>query len=841
MPGAAYNAGWLHRVILGNGYRDLWTRPTRAAVLNLTEFAGGLTPLCQGGGLQTATLRLRGNDGRQYVFRSVDKNPGAALLPPFLRKTFVEEVLQDQISSAPPMGALVVAPLLEAVGVLHAAPDLVWMPADTALGPYYERFAGILGLIEERPRDGPDNTAGFAGSLRIEGTEYVWEKIEDTPDHRVDARAFLTARLMDVFLGDWDRHYDQWRWARFRDGKGFTWRPIPRDRDNAFGQFDGLAVWFARSHMRQFVSFDESYPDIFGLTLSARALDRRFLVSLERPVWDSIAHDIQTRLTDEVIEAAVRRLPEDEPRTTSAKLSGALKSRRDRLRAAADRFYHLVSREVDVHATDRADRLEVLRADDSTLRVTIFRNDTSAGRPLNTESPYFQRTFRPDETREVRVYLHGGNDTAVVRGNTAGGTLVRIIGGGGDDTLIDSSTVGGTPATIFYDARGVNTFQQAVLVDRHRFQPPPRTDVFPERIPGSCGDPNRELPARDLSDPFRDWGTQWFPIPWLSFQPDVGVVLGMGIQRITYGFRKVPYASRKDLRAGFASGPDRFYVHYVGDSRDVIYGMDASVEIRYSGVDINRFHGFGNETSLLASDAFYRVTQRKLSVDPSLTFFPSGPTRFAIGPFVTISETKLGEGNFIDSVRPYGVGRFGELGAQLSFSVDTRNRPVAPTRGLHATARARMVPATLDIDSPFARGQAEVATYFTARVPMRPTLAMRIGGTKVWGDAPYHESAFLGGARTVRGHSEQRFAGDAAVYANGELRLTLKHFSIGDLGIFVLGDVGRVFLDGESSRQFHRAAGGGVWFAVLNPGTAVTLAVAQGERRLVYGQLGFMF
>ncbi|MEE8550852.1 MAG: hypothetical protein V3T08_06310 [Gemmatimonadota bacterium] len=32
-----------------------------------------------------------------------------------------------------------------------------------------------------------------------------------------------------------------------------------------------------------------------------------------------------------------------------------------------------------------------------------------------------------------------------------------------------------------------------------------------------------------------------------------------------------------------------------------------------------------------------------------------------------------------------------------------------------------------------------------------------------------------------------------------------------------------------------------VWFAVLNPGTAVTLAVAQGERRLVYGQLGFMF
>ncbi len=42
------------------------------------------------------------------------------------------------------------------------------------------------------------------------------------------------------------------------------------------------------------------------------------------------------------------------------------------------------------------------------------------------------------------------------------------------------------------------------------------------------------------------------------------------------------------------------------------------------------------------------------------------------------------------------------------------------------------------------------------------------------------------------------------------------------------------------SRQPSKAARA-YGFAVLNPGTAVTLAVAQGERRLVYGQLGFMF
>ncbi len=33
----------------------------------------------------------------------------------------------------------------------------------------------------------------------------------------VDARAYLRARLMDVLIGDWDRHLEQWRWARYEN------------------------------------------------------------------------------------------------------------------------------------------------------------------------------------------------------------------------------------------------------------------------------------------------------------------------------------------------------------------------------------------------------------------------------------------------------------------------------------------------------------------------------------------------------------------------------------------------------------------------------------------------
>src|SRR6266567_3668652 len=56
--GPEYRAGWLHQVLFGRG-----------------AFAGGLTPLRRGGGAQTRALRLAGADGREYVFRSVNKHP----------------------------------------------------------------------------------------------------------------------------------------------------------------------------------------------------------------------------------------------------------------------------------------------------------------------------------------------------------------------------------------------------------------------------------------------------------------------------------------------------------------------------------------------------------------------------------------------------------------------------------------------------------------------------------------------------------------------------------------------------------------------------------------------
>src|SRR2546427_5482814 len=146
--GAGYKAGGLHRFFLGDDYRDLWTMPIRAEVLDLRAYAGGLKPAFRGGGQETKGLAMKGADGRDYTFRGIDKDP-SAVLPPDLQGTIAERIGHGQISSAPPAAPVIVAPLLEAAGVLHVTPRIVVMPDDPALGEFRPTFAGLVGLIEE--------------------------------------------------------------------------------------------------------------------------------------------------------------------------------------------------------------------------------------------------------------------------------------------------------------------------------------------------------------------------------------------------------------------------------------------------------------------------------------------------------------------------------------------------------------------------------------------------------------------------------------------------------------------------------------------------------------------
>ena len=97
------------------------------------------------------------------------------------------------------------------------------MPDDPRLGEFRNEYAGRLGLLEEFPNK-PKDQPGFAGASDIIDSEDLLKLINPSPENRIDARRLAAARLMDMFLNDWDRHPGQWKWARFGTG---AWIPIP--------------------------------------------------------------------------------------------------------------------------------------------------------------------------------------------------------------------------------------------------------------------------------------------------------------------------------------------------------------------------------------------------------------------------------------------------------------------------------------------------------------------------------------------------------------------------------------------------------------------------------------
>jgi hemolysin activation/secretion protein len=270
-----------------------------------------------------------------------------------------------------------------------------------------------------------------------------------------------------------------------------------------------------------------------------------------------------------------------------------------------------------------------------------------------------------------------------------------------------------------------------------------------------------------------------------------------------------------------------------------------------SGIEIFRFYGFGNETSSEAPDDFYKVKQQQYSINPSLQIPLLGPLSFTIGPIVKYSKTNLEQDRLISATRPYGSENFGQLGVHVGFRLDMRNRPRAASQGFLINLEGRYFPAVWDVTrGAFGEVHGDASTFLTASsVPLEPTLALRVGGKHVFGTYPFYEAAFIGGGgltgSTVRGFRAQRFAGDSAIYGNAELRLRLSDiylFLPGEIGVFGLGDVGRVYLDGEQSKIWHTAYGGGIWISFLEREYCLSIALAKSDERMgIYVSAGFAF
>src|SRR4029453_11200691 len=194
--GQQYQKGGFHRWLWGADYRDLYGTPVELPVLDLSSYAGGLTPTGPMGHGQPQALPFKGRDGKDYTFRPVIKDP-TGQLPVDLRETLARRVLIDQMASQHPAGHVVAPGLLRAAGVLHNEPRLVVMPDDPALGEFRATFANVVGDIEEW-----GGSPGFAGMTETIDGEEMWKRLRESPEVRVDYTASLQARLRGPLLCD---------------------------------------------------------------------------------------------------------------------------------------------------------------------------------------------------------------------------------------------------------------------------------------------------------------------------------------------------------------------------------------------------------------------------------------------------------------------------------------------------------------------------------------------------------------------------------------------------------------------------------------------------------------
>lgn len=821
--GPSYDAGELQEWLLGEGYRELWLEPVRVPILDLDAYAPGLEPVEQGGGNQSITLHFEAADGREYIFRSVDKHIQGAL-PSDLVGTPVGTAMQDVTSALYPASALAVARLLDATDILHVHPRLYVMPDDPRLGEFRETFAGMLGMMELTPNETEDDEPLFANSPKIKGTEEFMNDIEDSPEHQLNAQRFVKARLFDFFVNDPDRAEDQWRWAEYPGEDGSRWEPIPRDRDWAFVDAGGFGVRMAGKYYPKLVPFTEEYPEIESLTFESWAQDRRLLAELEWQDWQRAARELQTELSDEVIASALEWLPPEYGDMTREQVGRVLRARRDNLRSAAREYYQMLAAEADIHATDVDERADVTRRPNGDVIVRVAAEDA--------DEPYYERHFLESETQEIRLDMHGGADSVIVHGDAGHEAIVvRVMGGGGDDTLINTGrTAAWQQRTLFYDDRGENRFraEPGTWIDTGGYDEPDAPDNW--------------LIDR-TSKTVADWGGSQGFSPSIGYGEAAGVILGAGYSYTRYGFRADPYRYR--IRGGvmYATRSNSFGVEMGVSTRVPSTHLRLDVNARAVEYDGFRFYGFGNETPV-PEDHVDRTLVEQDRIEASVSaVWQRDALQFGAGPLLRYTDPRAHQAAPLNELDPPGSQPLGRMGAQLWGALD-RAPDVPGEGGYRAGVGLTAFPQVWDVAEAYAPLEGEAAAYIPLPLGQpRPTIALRIGARHVLGDCfPVQDAAFVGGSATVRGYRFNRFAGRTAAWGNGELRFALFEMELltrGRLGALALADAGRVWLDDEDSERWHDAFGGGLWWETV--GFAVSGVYAHGEEDRFYLNFGMPF
>ncbi|MEM7107238.1 MAG: BamA/TamA family outer membrane protein [Bacteroidota bacterium] len=828
--GGYYPAKGMKRLLFGSHYRSSWNKAIEVPYLDLRTEKNGLTIYEKGGGRQTTSLKMKGGDGREYAFRSVDKDPTKVLGKEF-RGTVVSEAFKDVTSMQHPYGALVAASMLDETDILHVNPKLYVLPDDQSLGPFRKDYADLLGMLEEKPINVKKVKVPFADADEVVQTYKMFRALYKDHDNVINKQQYAEARMFDILVGDWGRHEDNWKWAGYSNvNSGVTYRPIPRDRDHIFSRWDGFLIWLADREWAKpsGENFGHEIKDIKSLTWQSRHFDRFLLSELSLEDWVAAAEYIQAKITPEVIERSLTQMPEEVYSLSAPEISEKLKQRAKDLKRYARDYYQLLSTEVDVVGSNKREHFDAVRQPNGDVKVTVkkIKKDNSLGRTL------YERIFKSQETKEIRLFGLDGNDVFNVSGEAKASILIRIIGGPDPDKIVDTSIVKkGNKNTMIYErdirsevelgseSKNVNHWDNSLYnYDRTRFAYHTYTPIFSIGSNSTAG---------------------------------FGGSLGVRFKRQKFG--KSDFSAIHTIKGRFTT-EDIIIFSYNGRYRHVFGKWDVELEALYADDNLfNKYFGPGNGSvndDDLDDDGFYETRYetigggigvihdfwKKSFLRLGLSFEQSDP--------VLEAGTILEEESNLESP-PLETTSLNILETGTELDLDFRDRSDLPEHGTRLYLSYQHGFLTDEDYDGYGVVKGFIEKYSTWRKRNPWTLALRMGGSTSYGEdlIPFYKRDYLGQQNNLRGYEQHRFTGKSNLFLNSEVRMQLTSFQTAlvplKFGINGFFDVGRVFSDLDTSEQWHEGYGFGVYFVPIKESFSLNISVGFSEEETGLILIGF--
>lgn len=812
---------------MGANYRKEWNTPVKAPVMNLATEKGGLTPVKRGGGKQTKSLRLEDPTGREYTIRSIQKFITSKTLPGDLQSEAAADLVSDGVSASYPYAALSVQPLADAAGVKYGKVKLVYIGDDPRLGEHRADFANSLVLFEERLPEGFSKTWD---------SDEVAEKLEEDNDNRVDQHSLLRARILDMFVMDLDRHEDQWNWVAVENanGKGKTYIPLPKDRDQAFYINQGVLPGFVkgRSLVPQLEGFKPAAKSITRFNFAARNLDRFFLNELTEQDWKAAVEKFVSQMTDAVIDNAIEQQPAEIRGISGPMIAQTLKTRRNNLVAEVMEYYAFISQIVTITGSDKKELITVTRNNDGSADVVMNKIDKEGA----VSTKMYERRFDPQVTKELRIFGFDGEDKFVVNGENDK-IKVRLIGGGGEDLFENTAKQSGT---MIYDRADGNNKVTGRFSNR----------MSNDSMVNSFDRLGYKYPYQSV-------------FATVGYNPDDGIFLGPTFKFVRHGFRKTPHKSLHQFKASYAFSTKAFNINYhnefisaLGDRTDILTDFD------YRGPNgTTNFFGYGMNTvydkTKTGRFRYYRIRydlgdvslqlrQRlskafMVSFGGSFQFYNMDSTDKLNKVRNVVQNTVL---SGLDPARVFNKQSY--IGGRLSIIIDTRDHPVLPEKGVNWVSTVRLLKGLGDNSYDKVTQLNSDFTFFFNLLPDRLTFVNRTGfGTTLGDGFEFFQAQYLGSDDNLRGFRRQRFAGKTKFYNQAEMRLRLANFKTylfpAAFGIMAFVDAGRVWVENDPTEKFVAGYGGGIWFSPLR---RLLVSVSYGvskEDKIPQVMLGWQF